>query len=157
MSNEKTVIEINGVKMEVDLRHAKVIHDNIRVGTKVKILMKSSYGEPAVWPGVVVGFEPFVDLPTIIVAYIEHSYASANLKFAYVNKNSAEKYSLVPSLDDELPIDKAAVLDVFDRDITKKRAEIDDINARRDFFLRNFDRYFQDAEVLLKVFEPSKT
>jgi hypothetical protein len=143
MQNEMTVIEVNGVKMEVDLRHAKIIHTNIRVGSKVKVLAKGSYSGPEVYPGVVVGFEPFTDLPTIIVAYIKNSYASAELAFAYINSKSADKWDLVPAVDDELPLNKADIVSYFDRDISKKQQEIADIEAKRDFFLRNFNTYFE--------------
>ena len=30
MNTEKTIVEINGVKMEVDLRHARIVHENIK-------------------------------------------------------------------------------------------------------------------------------
>jgi hypothetical protein len=146
MENQTTIIEINGIKMEVDLRHAKIVHQNVRVGTKVKILAKGSYGGPEVYPAVVVGFEPFTDLPTIIVAYIKASYGNAELQFAYINSKSADKWDLVPSVDDELPINKADVLTIFNRDITKKENEIADIAAKRDFFLKHFDKYFVQAD-----------
>jgi hypothetical protein len=144
METEKTVIEVNGVKMEVDLRHAKIIHQNVKVGTKVKILAKSTYDSAAVYPGVVVGFEPFKDLPTIIVAYLNHSYSTAELKFAYVNAKSSDKWDIVPSVDDELPIDRADVLAVFERQMQQKRNEIADLEGKRDFFLRHFNEFFAD-------------
>ena len=145
MENGMTVIEVNGVKMEVDLRHAKIVHTNIRVGSKVKILAKGGYSGPEVHAGVVVGFEPFTDLPTIIVAYIKNSYATAELAFAYINSKSADKWDLVPAVDDELPLNKADILMFFDRDISKLQGQISDIEAKRDFFLRNFNTYFAPA------------
>ncbi len=146
MKAEKTIIEINGVKMEVDLRHAKVVHENLCVGSKVKILEKGAYSGQSVHPGVIVGFEPFTDLPTIIVAYLDSSYLNVGLKFAYVNSKSADKWDLVPSVDDELPVVKGDVLATFDREIEKKTAELNDLNAKRDFFLRHFERWFAPAK-----------
>lgn len=143
MSNETTIVEINGVKMEVDLRHAKIVHENIKVGTKVKLLVKNDYSGPSVHAGVVVGFEPFATLPTIIVAYISESFGDDGLKFAHVNAKSADKYDIVPSIDDELPIKKDDVLAKFDRKIESKRAELETLEAQRDYFLRHFNRYFQ--------------
>lgn len=145
MNTETTIVEINGVKMEVDLRHAKIVHENIRVGSKVKVLEKSTYTGATVYAGVVVGFEPFTDLPTIIVAYMKEGYTDAGLHFAYINAKSAEKWDMVPSMDDELPLVKGDVLARFDRDADKKRAELADIEAKRDFFLRHFNRYFEAA------------
>lgn len=65
----KRVIEINGVKLEVDMRYAKRV-DELRVGSKVKVLNKE-YSSYKVYPGVIVGFEEFDNLPTIVVAYLE--------------------------------------------------------------------------------------
>ena len=142
METERTIVEVNGVKMEVDLRHARIVHENIKVGSKVKLLAKSDYSGPTVYAGVVVGFEPFESLPTIIVAYVKDGYNDSGLAFAHINAKSSDKYDLVPSLDDELPIKKADVLAQFDRKIDKARAELETVEAQRDYFLRHFNRYF---------------
>lgn len=141
-----TIVEINGIKMEVDLRHAKVVHENIHVGSKVKLLEKNSYNGQSVYPGVVVGFENFQSLPTIIVAYVKGGYSDAGLHIAYINssKQATEKWEMVPSYDDDLPIQKADVLAHFDRESNKKRAELEDIESRREAFLRHFGAYFRD-------------
>jgi hypothetical protein len=143
---EFTIIEINGVKMEVDLRRAKIVHSNLRVGSKVKVLVKGTYDGPKVWPGVIVGFDAFKEFPTIQVAYISNSYASAELCFAAVNAKSAEKFEIVPAQDDDLPIERGFIMEAFDRDIVKKRREIEDVEAKRDYFSRMFGVYFKDAE-----------
>lgn len=145
MDSEMTIIEINGVKMEVDLRRARVVHDNLRIGSKVKILAKSGYGGPSVYPGVIVGFDAFATLPTITVAYVVHSYASAELKFAAINAKSAETYEMVPSQDDDLPVERGFVMEAFARQIDTKRREIEDIEAKRDYFARMFGVYFSRA------------
>lgn len=140
-NSEKTIVTINGVKMEIDLRQATIVHENLRVGSKVKLLEKNAYGGPNVWPGVIVGFEPFPSFPTIIVAYMDTSY-SGGLKFGHINEKSADKWEMVPSVDDELPLAKADVLARFDRDIQKKNDEVADLERQRDFFLRHFNQYF---------------
>lgn len=143
MNNETMqIVEINGVKMEVDMRHAKVIHENIKVGSAVKLLVKSSYGEPEVHTGVVIGFLPFEELPTIQVAYLASSYASADLKFANINAKSAEKFSLVPCYDDELPINRQDMIAKFDRQVAAKEAEIREIQDKKAYFLKHFDQFF---------------
>lgn len=141
---ELTIIEINGVKMEVDLRRARIVHQNLRVGSRVKILEKGGYSAPAVYAGVIVGFEPFADLPTVVVAYVKTGYGSEGLAFAYINAKSADKWDLVASVDDSLPIAKADVLAHFDRDIQKAEAGLEDLRAKRAFFLRHFDVYFSE-------------
>lgn len=145
MTTETTIIEINGVKMEVDLRRAKIVHSNLRVGSKVKVLVKGAYDGPKVWPGVIVGFDAFKDMPTITVAYVTSSYASAELCFAHINSKSAEKFEIVPAHDDDLPVERGFVLEAFAREIDKKRREIEDIEAKRDYFTRMFGVYFDKA------------
>lgn len=143
--DNKTVIEINGIKMEVDLRHARRV-DNITVGTKVKVLVKGSYTEPTVHTGVVVGFEAFTEMPTIIVCYLQIDYNGCELKFAYINNKSVDKYDIVVSVDDELPIKKQDVLARLDKEIEKKRTEIEDIERKRTYFLQHFNRYFEQVQ-----------
>ncbi len=144
---DRKVIEINGVKLEVDMRTATRV-DLFRVGSKVKLLKKDNYGSPSIWPGVVVGFEPFESLPTIIVAYVEHGYSSVELNFANINASakSKEAYELVMSIDDTLPVDKADVLEVFNRKRSTLESEIEVINQKESYFLRHFGQYFKNEE-----------
>lgn len=148
MNNSETqIVEINGVKMEVDMRHARVIHENIRIGTKVKILERSTYRDPCVRAGVVIGFQPFNEMPTISVAYLDES-SEELVKFAYINnsKESTERWSLVPDVDDDLPVRKARVTAAMDRQIEKKEHEIEDLKSRRKYFLQHFAEYFPEME-----------
>lgn len=145
MSTDTTIIEINGVKLEVDLRKARVVHDNIKIGSRVKLLEKSAYGGPEVYAGVVVAFEPFESLPTIVVAYIKNAYGENNfVHFAYINASdkAKEKWEMVPSQDDDMPIARENIMKGFEREIQKHEQEIIGLNARRDYFTRNFGAYF---------------
>jgi hypothetical protein len=148
MNNEHIqVVEINGVKMEVDTRQARVIHDNIRIGSTVKLLEKSTYGTPEIYQGVVVGFAPFEELPTLTICYLKASYSDAELKFAHVNGKSGEKWSIVPCMDDELPIHREDMLKRFSRQVERKHEEIREIEQKREYFLRHFDKFFVSEEV----------
>ena len=55
MATETQVIEINGVKLEVDMRYAKRV-DLLRIGSRVKVLVKT-YSEYKIYPGVKIGRE----------------------------------------------------------------------------------------------------
>ena len=73
MENENIkTIEINGVKLEVDLRTCRRI-DTFKVGDNVKIL-KKQYNEYRVYSGVIVDFVNFKERPAIVVAYFDHDY-----------------------------------------------------------------------------------
>lgn len=151
MTESTQIVEINGVKMEVDMRHAKVVHDNIRVGSPVKLMVKSSYSQPEVYTGVVIGFLPFEEMPTIQVAYIKSDYGTADLHFANVNEKSAESFSLVPCYDDELPVNREDMISKFDRQVQKAEAEIRAIQDKKAYFLKHFDQFFADHAVEVEV------
>lgn len=141
---DKTIVEVNGIKLEIDLRHAKKI-DTFRIGDKVKVLVPDYNNRRHVCPGVIVGFEPFRELPTIIVAYLKCEFGDAKLVFLSYNTDQSE-YDLVPCTDDYLPIEKDYVVERMDREITKKETELAEIKARKDYFLNHFDLYFDNTK-----------
>lgn len=135
-----TTVEINGIKFEVDLRNAKKV-ERLKVGTPVNCLVKR-YSDYAVYPGVVIGFNAFEKLPTIVIAYIEVNYGSADLKFYAYNSQSTE-FEVVADVDfTRLEISKDRIIELMDKDITKKQLELDEIRQRKEFFLKNFGSYF---------------
>lgn len=137
--SEKTIIEINGVKLEVDLSEAKVI-SNYKIGDKVKVLVKK-YSSYENYPGILVGFDRFAKLPTIIIAYLE---AQENIKFLNFNGQS-EDVEICPMNEKELPCTKARVLEMMDRRITKAEEELADLQHKKQFFLNEFGKYFEHA------------
>ena len=141
---EKTIIEVGGVKLEVDMRYARRI-DTLRIGDRVKCLVKKYGNTHETYPGVVVGFEPFPSLPSIVVAYLDtSSYNGDTLKVKTFNQKT-EDFEIVPDVDrNSLEVDKGRVLTMLDRDIEKKREELNQSELRRQYFLDNFGSYFED-------------
>jgi len=143
--SDRTIIEVNGVKLEVDLRTARRV-DEIRVGDRVKVLVKTAYSDHKVYSGTVIGFEPFQALPTIIVAYLEVDYSGASVKFVYFNAKT-EGVEIIKAIDDDvLDIDKSGVLQRMDHEIEKKLAEVEDLRSKRAFFLANFKAYWPEYQ-----------
>lgn len=141
-----TIIEVNGVKLEVDLRQARRV-DLLTVGSRVKCLIKK-YDSHETYPGIVVGFEPFEKLPTIVVAYLETNYSSAGLRFKTFNSETKD-FEIVADLDNNsLEIDKANVLRMFDKEIQEKEISLEDIKRKKQFFLDKFGDFFQDEKFL---------
>jgi hypothetical protein len=136
---EKQIVEINGVKLEIDMRYAKRI-DKFKIGDKVKLLKEKYPDDFRIHPGVIVGFENFKSLPSIIIAYLEIDYSGAKLLFEYFNAKS--KCELVIAEDNYLPIEKATTLDQMDREILKTEEEVADLQRKKKFFLDNFEKYF---------------
>lgn len=139
-----TVIEINGVKLEVDLRTAKKI-EHIRVGSRVKVL-KKDYSGYKVSHGVVVGFDQFAQLPTLVIATAEVTYGDSKISFTYFNAETKETEVVVSTDDDALALDKEAFLQWTEREIAKKHAEIQDLENKRDYFLGKFSSYWTKPE-----------
>lgn len=139
MSEDKRIVEINGIKIEVDLRTAKRV-DCYKVGDRVKVLTKR-YGDAwDVQYGVIVAFDEFVALPSITVCYIDSGYVG-DMKFACINSQSKD-IEIAPCNDDVL-IEKAEILRRFDAQIEAKQAEIRDLQSKRNYFLARFGAWFK--------------
>lgn len=144
MSENTTVIEVNGVRLEVDMRYARRIEE-IRIGSPVKLLAKNGYGGHKVYAGIVIGFEPFKDLPTILVAYIEDDFSKAEVKVVSINAKT-ENYDLVAAVDPDFSIDRESVLKKFERQIAAKQREIEVIEEQINYFKTNFKAYWAQVQ-----------
>ena len=139
--NFKT-IEINGTKFEVDLSTARKVEE-FRVGDKVKVLKKESSNDYQIYPGVIIGFEWFKENPTITIAYLYTRWGDCEIKFLYYNSHSTEvEISHTDNL--ELLVEPADVFDTLEKQIQKKKLEIAEIEAKRDYFKKNFGVYFKE-------------
>lgn len=143
MTEDKKIIEINGVKFEVDARTATLRQiDHIKIGSRVKVLIEG-YGDSVdVHHGSVVGFEPFSERPTVIIAYLKTSYGSpAEIKFLYFTNKSKEKV-IVSDENDRESLEASNIVALMDKEIAKKRNEIQDLEDRKAYFLKNFKAYW---------------
>jgi len=146
MENQKTVIEINGVKLEVDLTTAKKI-ENYKIGDNVRVLIPQYEDKFKVCPGVIVSFDNFIQLPTISVAYLDVSYSSVDIKFAYINSKSDDRIEIAPAYAmEDLRFGKAEVLDKINKEIDRKQEEIKDLQRKISYFESCFNQYFIDKE-----------
>lgn len=146
MEAQTTIIEINGIKLEVDLRSAKRI-DQLKVGSRVKCLVKG-YSGMSTHAGVVVGFEPFLSLPTIVVAYLDPGYVSGTLIFKTFNAETKD-FEIVADLDNNsLEVSKVDILKKFEHEIRKLQQDIELIEQKKAYFLSNFGTYFSDASAI---------
>lgn len=152
MAKNTTIVEINGIKMEVDLRTARRV-DEFRVGDRVKVLVKE-YSSTDIYHGVLVGFEQFQSLPTVVVAYVTNSY-HPEIKLAYLNSKTMsgddKKFEIVPDSDETLPFSKADVLRNFDRQIESKINDINDILLKKSYFIRRFGQMFGESAAYIEA------
>lgn len=139
-------VEINGVKMEIDLRSARRI-DTFKVGDDVKLLKKgnteSSYSdkEDKIYPGMIVDFANFQDLPTMVVAYFEEGGWGSlpTIQFLYYNEHTTG-WDLVYCDENELAVSEQSIIQLFDRKIGEKQKELDDLVNKKEYFITHFMR-----------------
>ena len=136
-------IEINGIKVEVDLRTCKTI-STYKVGDNVKVLKKGYNNSFSVYSGVIIDFVAFKERPAIVVAYFDQSYAGTDIKFETITQDTTD-LEIAPCLPHELSINKARVLDRFDLAISAKEREADELRQKKQYFVDNFAKFFEDA------------
>ena len=135
-------MEINDVKFEVDMSSAKIISE-YKIGDKVNVLIKE-YSDKIVCPGIIIGFDNFKDLPTITVDYLKIGYNEATIKFVYFNSDSKE-VDIAPCRESDLIFNKSDVIIKMDREIASKEKEVEDLIRKKNYFLNNFTKHFEDA------------
>ena len=136
-------IEIDGVKVAVDMRTVKKI-DVYRVGDNVKVL-KKSYDTYHTYSGVIVDFVNFKELPAIVVAYFIQDYSSTSIEFETITKDTKD-IEIAPCLPHELSINKNRVIDKFNYEIEQQQHRVDELKAKRDYFLENFGKFFEEEK-----------
>ena len=144
--SDTRIVEVNGIKLEVDLRTARRV-DSYRVGDKVKILVKKYGDEYESHPGVIVGFDEFVNLPTILVCYLSVSYLEASIKFLSINSKTEDVEIIPMAGEEDLEVMRSDATRVLDREIIKKEEELADLYRKRDYFLANFYKAFGEVSV----------
>ena len=139
MDENIRVIEVNGCKVEVDLRYAKRI-DTFKIGDNVKILDRRN-NENKMRCGVITDFADFKDLPTMIIAvYHEGRYSWENdprIEFLTYNAET-EDIEIVATSNEELLVSKDTIIQHFDDKILKASRELHDMIQQRDTFIKYF-------------------
>ena len=134
-------VEINGIKVEVDLRTCKTI-STYKVGDNIKVLKKVYNGEYNVHSGVIVDFVAFKERPAIVIAYFDNSYSGTDIKFETITQDSKD-IEIAPCLPHELKLNKNRVIDKFDIAIAAKEREADELRQKKEYFVENFSKFFE--------------
>lgn len=143
MTEGKRIIEINGIKMELDERTAKVSSIEIlKVGDNVKVLIKNYGDEYKSHAGVIIGFDNFKECPTIVILYLDASYSSHEIKIVYVNERNKD-VQILKALPEEILFSKARVLDHLNKAIENAESEVTEAQSNKDMFLKWFNRVIE--------------
>jgi len=147
---------INGTKFEIDLTTARKI-DQYKIGDSVKVL-KKTYSGYDILNGVITEFVNFTELPTIVVATFNKSYGSLpTIEFEYFNVKT-EGMELAPAASHENLLDKNAIVEQFEIEIDKRKREIEELTAKKEWFIKNFQKWFDQStrKALLTDYEENK-
>ena len=136
---EKRIIEINGVRLEVDLRSARRI-DEFKVGDNVKVL-DSRNNKNEMKAGVITDFANFKELPTIIVAVFKAGSYWEKPSIEFITYNSeTEGIEIVGVSAEETIVSGGTIAQRFEDEIIRKRDELSDLIIKRDTFVKYFCR-----------------
>lgn len=137
MNENIRTIEVNGVKLEVDLRYAKRI-DVFKVGDTVKVLDKRK-GNNDLRAGVITDFANFKELPTLMVAVYKNGdyWNEPSIEFIPYNAET-EDIEIVGVSAEEVIVSRETIVQKFDDQIAKKRDELNDLIIKRDTFVKYF-------------------
>ena len=136
MDENKRVIEINGVKLEIDLRQAKVV-DQYKVGDPIKVLVKR-YGDTwESFPAVIIGVTEYKSRPTIELLYLDGS----TITFKSYNADSKDM-EIAPFSGYEYKFQKAEVLAKLDESVRQAENTLVTAKEKRDAFVNNFAKVF---------------
>jgi hypothetical protein len=139
----KRIIEIDGVKLEVDLREAKQV-DKFKVGQNVKVLVEEYDNDFRAYPGAIIGFDNFKNKPTIVVIYLKADYSGAEIEYAYICEGQKKRVEIVPVSDEEISFNKGRIIDLLNSEIETKKQKLKDVEAKKAYFLKHFDKMFKD-------------
>lgn len=144
MEENTRIIEINGVKLEVDLRQCKVI-ENFKVGDQIKVLVKD-YSDYKAYAGVIIGFDDFEKMPTISIAYLKEDYNGATIEFTVFNDATKDKVNICPLSSLDRFFSQADAEAKLDKEIDKKKTEVAELERKKTFFKQAFAKYFSEIK-----------
>lgn len=142
MSETTRIIEVNGVKVEVDLRNATVI-ENYKVGDSVKVLQKEYSNSYKVNTAVVTDIfhrtlKDGTEEGAIQLLVVEEGYQDVDLKFIVYGEKT-EDFSIGHFNKYEKRIPTEQLVSKFDKMIEKKQDEIRVLEGKKAAYLEYFE------------------
>jgi len=145
MSEEnKRIVEINGVKLEVDLRTAKVV-ETFKIGDPVRVYHpKGDYRAAEIRAGVIVGFCEFDKTPAIeIMELVYDTYSKITFKTIVIGQDINNDLQIATYDKYEGLISQADVVTRFDRMIEEKELELSELKLKKKYFIDDFAKAFE--------------
>lgn len=143
----KRIIEIDGMKVEVDLDTARRI-DTFRIGDNVRVLDKTNSSQVKVRNGIITAFNNFKDEPCITVAMFDNGdyWTKPSIKFIYIHSGMDNEYEIVLASDDEIKASGEGVVRRFEETIASKQHEVDELKNQLEYFKTYFMKPIEEAK-----------
>jgi uncharacterized protein YqkB len=143
-NSEKKIIEVNGVKLEIDMRYAKSI-ETYHVGDSVKIFEKQSYGNKMnVYPGIIIGFaEGNNGNAGIEILYIKNEYSTPEIKSAIICNGVDNEFSLAHLSEYDDIFKKDEIVKSFNRKIEELELNLASMINKKALFIEQFSKSFE--------------
>lgn len=129
----KRIIEVNGVKVEIDLRQAKQI-ETFAVGDTVKVFEKQYNDSYEVFPGVITGFAQCLDFASIEVIIMRVSYSEVKFENISINSGST-KYVLATFTQYDGMLNKERIMKALDEKINSAEIALETAKRNKELFL----------------------
>lgn len=143
MDTNKRIIEIDGVKLEVDLRTAKVV-DQYKIGDSVKLL-KKNYSSYDIYPAVIIGFVDFKSKPCIELLYMRPNGELNFYVFHGTEEGQAPEAEIAPFNKYECLFQKEDILNKLDKKVNEAEESLRDAKQKKKAFIDNFAKVFEKS------------
>ena len=140
--NVMKIIEVNGVKMEVDMRTAKVAKLELyKVGTAIRVLKKEYNDDYKAYAGVIIGVDQFTERPSILIAYLKPGYSDCEICFLSFNKDTKDT-EICPADNTFIPFQRSTIEEQLNRKVLSAEQNLSEEKAKREYFTKYFEKYF---------------
>ena len=135
--SQKQVFNIQGFQIETDSQSAEEV-TRYKVGDPIKVRWKKAYSDDYdTYPGVIINFTNFDNIPTLEILYVRSDYSGASIEFLTFNSKTTG-VEIAPISEYEFLFDRLDIQDKLDRAINLKEEELRILKAKRKAFLSCF-------------------
>jgi hypothetical protein len=139
---DKRIVEIDGVKLEIDLRTAKVV-ESYRIGDPVRVLHPGTGYGTGIKAGVIVGFCEFEKNPAMEILELDADYSGTNFKLVTIISGQENPVQIAPYDRYSGLFSQTDIVTRFDREIQKKELELADLKLKKQYFIDDFAKAFE--------------
>ena len=134
--DNKRIVEVNGVRMEVDLREATKV-DKFQVGDPIRVLKKKYDDDYRTYYGTIVDFTEFQKQPAIDILYVKSEYNEVDIEFKTITEDVSD-IEIAPVGEINVKLNRADVLEKIQNKIEEKQEELKVLKNKKEVFKKHF-------------------